>query len=74
MRCEKVGPKGEVTEKGWDATINDLFFFKDRRELVENPFKNKFDFHEKENLVKKLVKKDNYRRYKIEIIKEEMKT
>ena len=54
--------------------VSNLFFFKDKRDLLENPFKNKFDFHEKENLVKKLVKKDNYKRYKIEIIKEEMKT
>ena len=74
MRCRKVGFKGELTEKGWDVVVNNLFFFKDKRDLLENPFKNKFDFHEKENLVKKLVKKDNYKHYKIEIIKEEMKT
>ena len=74
MRWRKVGLKGEVTEKGWDVAVSNLFFFKDKRDLLENPFKNKFDFHEKENLVKKLVKKDNYKRYKIEIIKEEMKT
>jgi hypothetical protein len=56
------------------VAVSNLSFFRDKRALLENPLKNRFDFHEKENLVKKLVKKDNYRRYKIEITKEAIKT